>query len=54
MEAMRLRDNQWVVRPKGCLGTCGWSKGRPWIAVFVKARNAEEAMRKAEDKVWSH
>ena len=32
--ATRLRDC-WVLRPKGQLGTMGWSP-IPWTAVFVK------------------
>lgn len=33
--ATRLRDC-WVIRPAGCLGTCGWINGVAWTAVFVK------------------
>ena len=46
--AENLRDNRWVVRPGGCLGTCGWIDGIPWTADFVNARSAEEALRKAK------
>jgi hypothetical protein len=46
-QAEHLRGNRWVVRPEGALGTCGWSP-EPWTAVFVTARNATEALRKAK------
>lgn len=44
-EAEQLR-NGWCVRPEGQLGTIGWHP-EPWEAVFVKARSADEALRKA-------
>lgn len=44
LEAIRLR-NEWCVRPEGQLGTCGWFP-KAWTARFVKARSAEEAVRK--------
>jgi len=46
MEATPLRDGQWAVRPKGQLGTCGWHP-YPWTVVYVKARNAQDAINKA-------
>jgi hypothetical protein len=46
LEATKLRDNKWCVRPEGQLGTIGWSP-KPWEAKFVTARSAEEAIRKA-------
>ena len=46
MEATHLRDNRWAVRPKGQLGTCGWHP-YAWTVIFVTARNAEQAIRKA-------
>jgi len=46
MEATPLRDGQWAVRPKGQLGTCGWHP-YPWTVVYVRARNAQEAINKA-------
>ena len=45
--AEQLRDNRWVVRPEGQLGTCGWYP-EPWTAVFVRARSATEALRRAK------
>lgn len=44
-EAEQLR-NGWLVRPEGQLGTIGWHP-EPWEALFVKARTADEALRKA-------
>jgi hypothetical protein len=46
MEATQLRGNRWIVRPKGQLGTCGWSP-IPWEAVYVTARDAADAIAKA-------
>lgn len=48
--AEHMRDNRWVVRPAGALGTCGWINGIPWSAIFVNASNASQALRKAERK----
>ena len=48
LEATRLRDNKWAVRPKGCLGTCGWHEGVAWTAVFVTAYNEREAIIRGE------
>lgn len=47
LEAIQLRSGTWVVRPEGQLGTCGFYP-RPWMAYFTKARNAQEAIRKAK------
>lgn len=51
LEAIHLRDNRYAVRPKGCLGTCGWISYKdasiPWTVTYVNARNADEALRKA-------
>ena len=46
MEATYLRDGRYAVRPTGQLGTCGWHP-KPWTVVYVNARNADEAVRKA-------
>ena len=46
-QAERLRGNRWVVHPEGTLGTCGWIQGKPWSVVFVTARSATKALRKA-------
>jgi len=35
-----------AVRPQGALGTCGWAP-EPWTVQYVRARSAEEALRKA-------
>lgn len=52
LEATHLRDNRYAVRPKGCLGTCGWISYKdasiPWTVIYVNARNETEALRKAE------
>lgn len=45
-EATRLRDS-WCVRPEGACGTIGWHP-EPWEAIFVSARDANEALRKAK------
>lgn len=45
-EAEHMRDNRWVVRPKGQLGTMGFHPV-PWDAQFVKAHSSAEALRKA-------
>lgn len=45
LEAVNLRGNQWAVRPKGALGTCGWNP-EPWTVTYVTARTAEEAIEK--------
>jgi hypothetical protein len=45
--AENLRDNRWVVRPEGQLGTCGWSPA-PWTAMFVTAKSEAEALRRAK------
>jgi len=46
LEATELRNGQWAVRPEGQLGTCGFHP-RAWTVRYVKARNANEAIRKA-------
>jgi len=48
MEAVYLRDNLWAVRPKGALGTCGWINGIAWTVQYIRAKSAEEALRKAK------
>jgi len=35
LTATRLRDC-WAIRPKGCLGTCGWINGAGWEVKYVK------------------
>ena len=47
LEATHLRDRRYAVRPKGCLGTCGWHNGIAWQVVFVNARSEQEAISKA-------
>jgi hypothetical protein len=47
LEAVHLRDNRYAVRPVGCLGTDGWQKGRAWSVIFITARSADEAIKKA-------
>lgn len=46
LDATHLRGNQWAVKPKGQLGTCGWYPG-PWMIVYVTAPNEKTAIRKA-------
>lgn len=46
LEAEQLRDNRWVVRPEGQLGTCGWYP-YAWTIEYVNANSASEALRKA-------
>ena len=48
--ATHLRARQYAVRPldkdgREQCGTCGWSP-YPWIVRHVRARNADEAIRK--------
>ena len=47
LEATHLRGQQWCVKPVGQLGTCGFSPV-PWTAQFVRAKSAEEALRRAK------
>jgi hypothetical protein len=49
LEAFKLRSGNWIVRPKGQLGTIGWSP-RPWTAVNVgkRPRNEQQAIAKAK------
>lgn len=47
LEATHLRDRRYAVRPKGCLGTCGWIGDFAWTVVYVNARSEREAVRKA-------
>ena len=49
LEAIHLRANRWAVRPQGQLGTCGWYP-EPWNVVYVNARSAADAIRKAQRK----
>lgn len=49
LEATALRDGRYAVRPIGRLGTCGFYP-RAWTVYIVKARNEEEAIRKAVRK----
>lgn len=46
LEATHLREDIYAVRPQGALGTCGWAP-EPWTVQYVRARSAEEALRKA-------
>ena len=45
LDAVRLRNGEWCVRPQGQLGTCGWHP-KAWTAQFVRAASAEAAIRK--------
>jgi hypothetical protein len=47
LEATHLRGNLWAVKPENQLGTCGWYP-RPWTVQYIRARSAEEAVRKAK------
>jgi hypothetical protein len=46
LDATQLHNGEWVVRPKGQLGTMGWHPF-PWTAVIVKANNEQKAIAKA-------
>lgn len=46
LEATHLSGRTYAVRPKGALGTCGWSP-EPWTVQYVKAFSKAEAIRKA-------
>ena len=57
LEAIALLEHTpskacWCIRPKGCLGTCGWINGKAWKAVYIKAKTPEKAILKAENRVW--
>ena len=45
LDAVRLRNGEWCVRPQGQLGTCGWHP-KAWTAQFVRAASADAAIRK--------
>lgn len=47
LEATHIRGRQWCVKPVGQLGTCGFHPV-PWTAQFIRAKTAEEALRKAK------
>ncbi len=47
MYATLLRSGRYAVRPIGAIGTCGWINGKPWTVIYVNARSASEALRKA-------
>lgn len=46
LEATQLRDNRWVVRPLGQLGTCGVYP-YPWTVCYVTASSEKAAIEKA-------
>ena len=46
LEATHLRGNKWAVRPEGQLGTCGYYPVA-WTVIYVTARSAQEAIKKA-------
>lgn len=50
LEATHLRGNRYAVRPKGSLGTCGWSPF-PWTVVYVTARSEDAAVKKARGEL---
>ena len=49
LEATHLRGNEYAVRPRGQLGTCGWHP-KPWTVTYVRANSPDEAVRKASLK----
>ena len=54
LEAERLNSGNWIVRPKGALGTCGfWPKAWRAINVGKRPRNEVQAIRRAGNDVWS-
>lgn len=48
--AEQLSAGRFVVRPAGCLGTCGYQGGKPWQAIFVNASTAVKALEKAAQR----
>jgi hypothetical protein len=52
LEAVRLHNGTWAVRPKGQLGTMGWSPA-PWTVAYTKANNEADAIKKACQFVFS-
>jgi len=49
-EATPLRDRRWAVRPRGALGTCGWTHGTYWSVIYVTAPSAFDALKQAQRK----
>jgi hypothetical protein len=52
LEATHLRGNEYAVRPRGQLGTCGWHP-KPWAVTYVRASSPDEAVRNASCNVFS-
>lgn len=50
-DATPLRDGLWAVRPLDKCGTCGFHPV-PWAVIYVKARNADDAISRAEAKAF--
>lgn len=50
LEATQLRSGEYVVRPKGSLGTMGWHP-RAWTMASTRARSPADAIRKVGHKV---
>lgn len=48
LEATKLRNGRYAIRPKGCLGTCGWIDNIPWSVTYVNAHCEQEAINKAK------
>jgi len=48
--AHHLRDNRYAVQPEHGLGTMGWSPV-PWTVCFIRARSADDALRKAKLRI---
>ena len=47
LEATELRSGYFAVRPKGSLGTHGWSNNKLWQVQYIKAGSPELAIEKA-------
>ena len=45
LDAIKLNNGEYAVKPKGQLGTCGFYP-IPWEVSYVKARSAEDAIEK--------
>lgn len=46
-EATSLGGRRYAVRPKGCLGTCGWHAGVAWTVIYVNADSPSRAIIEA-------
>ena len=46
LDAVRITDNRWIVRPLDTKGTKGRVDGVPWSVDYVTAKDKQEALIK--------